>query len=724
MKYTHRYQDSFVERKALEYWHNLVRNLEDKIDEREFFDFFIREDTSRQTIKLVRKTFTDEELEDTSFRFRGQSIHGSTSEALYDLWNGHATQDRLREIVLKVTETALARLKHGKKGETEKRIDYVASAFGFNEVEKELLTLVFVNEICGIKPPCMRYGEQTAKANVLAMAIDVSFEEVLVALDSSCRLRKFNCLTDEYALVHDPVGDYLAGSESRALESSYYTKVSDEPLPWSYFGELGAKEGVFLKRLVKGRQGAGGLNVLLYGAPGTGKTSFAKCLAKELGFETYEVLQGEKDGRCISAHTRIVGIKLGNERLPQRGVLMLVDEADEILRTNAFGYGNLFGGADAHGSEKGVVNSLLDEIKLPTIWIVNTPAEAMDPSVRRRFDFSICFRSLSIRQREMIWNNNLEKYKLGGIVTERLSRDLAERYETSAGGIAIVAKNLAALKARKPEARALATQLMEPHCELVGVARQRQGDCLAEDYSLDGLNIRNNIPLDKIAESVRAFYEANERGFDAKHPRLNILLWGPPGTGKTEFAKFLAAKTGHKLRVKMGSDLLSCWVGGTEHNIACAFKDAEDDRAILFLDEIDGMVQARGKSDHSWEVTQVNELLHAMENFNGVLIGATNFFDNLDPAIMRRFTFKVQFDFLDAVGKVALFERIFRTKLSEEDAETLRRIDNVTPGDMSVVRQNLFYLGSKMTNAERIAAIEQEIECKRNYHVRPIGFGR
>ena len=105
------------------------------------------------------------------------------------------------------------------------------------------------------------------------------------------------------------------------------------------------------------------------------------------------------------------------------------------------------------------------------------------------------------------------------------------------------------------------------------------------------------MPLDKIAQSVRSFYESNGDGFDASRPRLNILLWGPPGAGKTEFAKFLAAKSGHKLRVKTGSGLLSKWVGGTEHNIANAFKDAEDDRAILFLDEIDGLVQARGRSN-------------------------------------------------------------------------------------------------------------------------------
>ena len=724
MKYTHRNHNGFIERKALEYWSNFITHLEDKIDEREFFDFFVREDVSQLTLELIRKDFTDGELDEMTYHFRDKKIRGSISELLFDLWNEQSTQGRVRAAILKVTESCLEHVKRGRKGESEKRIDYVASAFGLNEIEKELLTLVFVAEICGIKYPCLRFGELADKANVLAMSIDRSFEEVLAALGGGCRLRKFNCLAEDLSLVRDPVGDYLSGSGTGALESNYYVKTIDKTLPWSYFGELAEKEGALLKRIIKSRQGAGGVNILFYGEPGTGKTSFAKCLAQELGFETYEILQGEKNGKGISAATRITGIKLGNERLPVCKTMMLVDEADEILRTNTFGFGLLFGGIDAHGGEKGVVNALLDEIKLPTIWIVNTPAEAMDPSVRRRFDFSICFRSMSVRQRELIWRNNVEKYELGGLVPATLSREFAERYETSAGGIAVVAKNLAALKPRKSEVKPLMERLIVPHCALVGVAHEQRGERLTDGYSLEGLNIRNNMPLDKIAQSVRSFYEANGDGFDASRPRLNILLWGPPGTGKTEFAKFLAAKSGHKLRVKTGSGLLSKWVGGTEHNIANAFKDAEDDRAILFLDEIDGLVQARGKSDHAWEVSQVNELLHAMENFNGVLIGATNFFDNLDPAIMRRFTFKVKFDFLDNDGKVSLFERIFNTSLSGEETSSLQRIDNVTPGDMAVVRQNLFYLGGGVTNADRIAALEQEIECKRNYHPRTIGFGQ
>ncbi len=102
-----------------------------------------------------------------------------------------------------------------------------------------------------------------------------------------------------------------------------------------------------------------------------------------------------------------------------------------------------------------------------------------------------------------------------------------------------------------------------------------------------------------------------------------------------------------------------------------------------------------------------------MENFKGVMVGATNFATILDAAILRRFTYKLEFDYLDDAGKITFFERMFGSKLSAAEAARLAKIPNLAPGDFRTVRQGLFYLtDSGITNAERLEALEHESAAK------------
>lgn len=133
--------------------------------------------------------------------------------------------------------------------------------------------------------------------------------------------------------------------------------------------------------------------------------------------------------------------------------------------------------------------------------------------------------------------------------------------------------------------------------------------------------------------------------------------------------------------------------------------------------------QDRASARASWEVAQVNELLQQMENFNGVMIAATNFCANLDAAIMRRFTFKLEFDYLDDDGKQHFFERLFKTKLTDDEFADLAAIQNLAPGDFRTVRQKTFYLNAAQTNTGRIAALREEclLKCDGGQR-RTIGF--
>lgn len=123
-------------------------------------------------------------------------------------------------------------------------------------------------------------------------------------------------------------------------------------------------------------------------------------------------------------------------------------------------------------------------------------------------------------------------------------------------------------------------------------------------------------------------------------PPNGMILYGPPGCGKTFFAQKFAEEAGFNFSMVNGSDLGSIYVHGTQGKIASLFKEAEKNPpTILCFDEFDSFVPARGTSASEHRPEEVNEFLSQLNNcaLKGIfVIGTTNRLDMIDPAVKRK----------------------------------------------------------------------------------------
>ncbi|MBR4221282.1 MAG: ATP-binding protein [Victivallales bacterium] len=721
-----------MHQKTLDYLENFLMSFDQRINDDDVFKALICEELEEAMPSLMLKTFflkdINEIWDEGIKEFKSDLGAYGVDFVLRRIWNQNKRmRERLKHILPKMFEMA-RRVSWKVEGDVDtflERIKDLQNTLKLSDMEVDVLValIAFNEEI--LQPVANRFNDNSVGLKIFTVSRYLKITEgaIVSLLEPRKALRRYRCLDCDLDISYH-LRAFFTGVENEPF-SSYFYRMNREPvLPWSDFADLTEKHGAILKRLLMCQSKP--VNILLYGAPGTGKTSFAKTLVDAVGKTSYSIAQrmyDSDDQSCSTPEFRFCGLHVCDEQIDPAQSIIIVDEADDMLRGRA-SFGMM--GGQPHGGDKGMLNSVLDDLKTSTIWITNTPAEELDESSRRRFDYSICFAPLNSEQRKRIWKNNIVRMKLKRFFTDALVDELADRYPVSAGGIAQTLENLVKVNPKKSEVPTLIDQLMKPHCELMGVNRANDKLQPVKDYSLDGLNLQGEVKLDRIVEAVRSFQrQAIGKTVDPDRPRMNLLLSGPPGTGKTEFVKYLGSVLKTKINVKMGSDLLSMWLGGTEENIKSAFAEAEAEHAILFLDEIDGLVQSRTNAVRSWEVTQVNELLYWMENFNGVMIGATNFLQNLDQAIMRRFTFKLQFDYLDETGKRTFFEKCFKTTLTDGERRRLAMIPSLAPGDFRTVRQSLFYYGGDVTNAMRLEGLERESAAKNSSPFAPharLGF--
>jgi SpoVK/Ycf46/Vps4 family AAA+-type ATPase len=386
--------------------------------------------------------------------------------------------------------------------------------------------------------------------------------------------------------LSDSIVEYLAGICDRKLVLQFLRSDEEETYDLASFTSIHPARIALIRDILASSNPS---NILLYGKAGTGKTEFARALVaavgKQISFLEY--------GRCnysfsqaVDPSRRMVALcGAVNAVSPLNGVI-IVDEADNLLNTM-----NLFLSAK-DSVEKGQLNGFIDNPKAHIIWIAND-VRWVEESTMRRFSYSLYFREYSSREREIIWHNVLKGHPLKKFVTAKMIKEMSDDFNVNAGGVAKAIRAAESILAsRRPTrgvVRSLLREILERHEELIhGSFREHKMKplhSLTEQYDVSALNTDMDPGL--VRKAVVSFASRIQKNAFPENRNMNLLFWGQAGTGKTEFAKFLARESGLKLIVKRYSDLESKWVGETEKNIAGAFREAEAEQAILFVDEAD-----------------------------------------------------------------------------------------------------------------------------------------
>jgi len=232
-------------------------------------------------------------------------------------------------------------------------------------------------------------------------------------------------------------------------------------------------------------------------------------------------------------------------------------------------------------------------------------------------------------------------------------------------------------------------------------------------------NINFNFDMVSTNEDLKALIQKLKK---SKTKQYSLLLYGVSGSGKTYFGQYLAQILGMKVIKKRASDLTDRFVGQTEKNIRAAFAEARENDAILIFDEADSFLFDRKNAKQDFQVSSVNEMLTQMEDHPLPFICTTNLKEGLDKASLRRFIFKIKYDYMKENNILAGVKEYFGIEIDKKDLES-KDLENLCPGDFVVAKKKLDILeGKKYSKPKILEYLKKEQEEKDIEKSKKIGF--
>ena len=452
--------------------------------------------------------------------------------------------------------------------------------------------------------------------------------------------------------------------------------------------------------------------VLLYGPPGCGKTLLAKVLATESDANMYSI-NGPEIMNKYYGETEARLREIFKEAKDNSPSIIFIDEIDAIAPKREEVFGDV---------EKRVVAQLLalmdgltDRGNVVVLGATNRP-DSVDPALRRpgRFDREIeisvpnidgRIEILQIHTRGMPIGKDVDLEKLASELHGYTGADIKSLCRESA--IKAIRRYLPKIDLENKRIPSKILQSMEIQlCDLSDAMHEIVPTAMREFYverakilwkDVGGLSYAKKVLEDNIITSINNPNKFSKMGI---RPPKGVLLYGPPGCGKTLLARALAAECGTNMILVRGQDILSKWVGESEKAIREIFRKARSSApCIIIFDEMDSLVKFKTAEEGRQNDTILTQILTEMEESGAAkigVVGITSRPDLVDNSMLRPGR-------LDIVLYIEAPDEKSRLEIIRILTKQMPLVSDVDLNEIAVATQN--YSGADIESLCREAAV-------------------